>query len=737
MKRAPLKSCLSLLLASGVEAQSLENEDIRVELSPDTGSITRLVDKHSGTEMITDAQQASLYQLMLPPIGERTRRILSWQQEASVVQVDPAQLEIRYAALQPDEAQYIFGSGVTHFPEPLLEVRAVVSLRLDGPHVVGRVNIENGSRETIPGVAFPVLGGLAPAAEGKVAQIVLPSLSQRVFARTLGAFTGERVNRYPAMLAASWLSYESGSLNLGIEARSELDAQDAWFALEEGHFEPGSAYRGRYRHPFIAWVSWPHIAAQSEWTSPELWIHLHDGDWHMLSAEHREWYRARLDPGADKGAYKGAYKRANKRTGDRWRDSLGFATYQLKRDDNTVDWTYSDLDQLAEFAAHAGMDRLVIEGWRAVEGAGNPAPRGEIADPRLGGPANLKAANERLAARGVELLFAFHPALLNVFADAYPSSDALWAVRTSRQADQIPVSFLAHTFDYPSAINTGHLMIEIDPTSGASDYLLGEAARLQAEYGMRNLFLKGVGQRAFLSYSRNRGTAPQDIYRSGYERLLGGLRGIFPDGLLLNEGFNDLVNRYGDAAYTWDQGHDAAILPYSVPWRYLSNDVEALDYAAANASFAHKALINLVVDGGRGHVAGYPEFARHLLALRDLKRSSAPCYADAEFRDREGLRKVAAPEQVVVSTFRNPESGALGVVMANLGSDAASVSFELDTEGSAGSTKLFRQHADAGEQHPVGGALLGAELQPFEVALYCLESAVGIANGGQDDETVQ
>jgi hypothetical protein len=709
MKRTPLEWWLCLLLASGAQARSLENDDIRVELSPGTGSITRLVDKRSGAEMITDSQQASLYQLMLAPIGERTRRILSWQQKAAVVQVGAGQLEIRYAALQPDEAQYIFGAGVMHFPEPQLEVRAVVSLRLDGAHVVGRLHIENRSRETILGVAFPVLGGLAPGTQDNPARIVLPSLSQRVFTRTLGAFTGERVNRYPAMLAASWLSYESGSFNLGIEARSDPEAQDAWFALEPGHFEPGSAYRGRYRHPFIAWLSWPHIAAQSDWTSPEMWIHLHGGDWHTLSAEHREWYRARLDQSADRSG------------GDRWRESPGFATYRLKRDDNTVDWTYADLDRLAESAADAGIDRLVIEGWRAIEGAGNPAPRGEIADPRLGGAAGLKAANERLAPRGVELLFAFHPALMNVRADEYPSADALWAVRTSRQADQIPVSFLAHTFDWPAAIDTGHLLLEIDPTSGASGFLLGEATRLQAEYGMRNLFLKGVGQRAFLSYGRNRGTVPQDTYRIGYEKLLGGLRRIYPEGLIVNEGFNDLVNPHADAAYTWDQGHDAAILPYSVPWHYLSNDVEALDYAAANASFAHKALINLVIDGGRGHVARYPEFASHLRALRDLKRSSATCYADAEFRDREGLRKVEAPDHVVVSTYRHLESGALGIVMANLGGEAAPVSFELETAEPGGTSKLFRQRADAGEQQKFGGALLGAELQPFEVALYCLE----------------
>jgi hypothetical protein len=694
---------LSLLVTATARAETLENDRLRVEVSEETGSLVSLVDKRSGQELITDAQQVRLFQLLLPTIGERTRRIQSWQQRAEVRRHAPDHLEIRYAGLRPDEQQYVFGSGVMHFAEPALDIAAVVDLRLEDEHVVGRIRIDNGSRETIDGVAFPFLGGLAPQSADRPARIVLPSLSQRVFVQTMGAFTGERVNRYPAMLAASWLNYEVGELGVGIEARSGLDAQDAWFALSPGSFQPGSAYRRGYNYPFIAWLSWPHVMADTVWTSPEMRIHLHAGDWHAIAAEHREWFRRQsaADPGT------------------RWDERLGFATYRLKRDDNTIDWGYADLDALADDAAQAGFDRLVVEGWRAVEGPGNPAPRGEIADPRLGGGAALKAANERLAARGVDVLYAFHPTLLNRYAENYPSPDALWSVKTSREAEQIPVSFLAWTLDWPATLSTGHLMVEIDPLSEATDYLLGEAVRIRDEYGFRNLFLKGVGQRAFLSYSRNRGAPPQSVYRLGYEALLGGLRRIYGDGLLLSEGFNDLVNRYGDAGYTWDQGHDAAILPFTAPWQYLSNDVEALDYAAANASFAHKALINLVVDGGRGRVARYPEFARHLRQLQRLKAATAPCCAHAEFRDREGLRDLQAPEQTAVAVFRNRNGSQRGIVLANLDGHPAEVSFELADPVIDGRADLYRLASEGPESTALSGRA-DFVLQPFEVAVLCL-----------------
>jgi hypothetical protein len=338
----------------------------------------------------------------------------------------------------------------------------------------------------------------------------------------------------------------------------------------------------------------------------------------------------------------------------------------------------------------------------------------------MGGAAGLKEVNDRLAARGIDVLYSFHPTLLNRFANDYPSPDALWTVKTSREAEQIPVNFLAWTLDYPATLNTGHLMVEIDPLSPATEFLLAEAARLKDEYGVRNLFLKGVGQRAFLSYSRNRGVAPQSVYRLGYRNLLGGLRRLYGDGLLLNEGFNDLVNRFGDAAYTWDQGHDAAILPFAVPWQYLSNDVEALDYAAANASFAYKALINLVIDGGRGTVSRYPEFARHLRALRRLKAATAPCYATAEFRDHEGLRDLETPGHAVVAVFGNRSGRQQGIVLANLDAAATGVSFALEVPPARGYAGVHRLAEDGPDRVSTDGGMR-VELQPFEVVVICLE----------------
>jgi hypothetical protein len=174
----------------------------------------------------------------------------------------------------------------------------------------------------------------------------------------------------------------------------------------------------------------------------------------------------------------------------------------------------------------------------------------------------------------------------------------------------------------------------------------------------------GVGQRAFLSYNRHTGATPQSAYVTGYAKLLGGLREIYGDGLLLNEGINDLVDRYGDGAYTWNQSQDPAVLAYSVPWTAFSNDVEALDYAAVNTAFVHKMLANLVVDGGAGTVDEYPEFAAHLQALQALEAATREYYGEAEFRDHDGLKSIASDTGIVTAVFVHPTRAASSAACA-------------------------------------------------------------------------
>lgn len=650
---------LQVMAAAG----TLENQYLRLQVSSQNGSVIHLVDKRTGTDYIGNLKDARLFRLLIPRKGYLSRRINSWGQKAEQVEVSNGVLTIRFHHLQISRHRYYFQSGVMDVPEPRLNIDVTVTFRLHGRSILGRIEVDNHSLVEITDVTFPWLGGLIEKSAGKPAEVVLPSVGQKILLNTSGSLSGAHAKRYPALLASTWINYEFPGKSVGIEARSQADSQDAFLFLTRGTLASDSTYAYGAHSPYIAWNFYPHIPTDSQWTSPEVVIHVEDSDWHAIARDHREWYRSHFSP-----TYSTAFNR-----------SIGFATYRLKKQNNDINWSYAQIPMLARQAEMAGIRDLVIEGWRKQEGNGNHCPFEEIADPRLGGAAKLKATIGELHKQGIKLIFAFHPNLIDTVSKQYQEGAAKrWTVKTRRQANQLPPSYTFYTFDYPYWQSASHYWAVMDPTTAGTDYLLKQAKRLRDDYGFRNLFLRGVGLESFLSYNHFDPVPPQKVYEVGYAKLLGGLKKLFPQGMLMMEGFNDLVNRYSSAGYGWNQSVDPQILAYSLPWVPFSNDVEALDYDKANESFARKVLINLIVNGGDGTVGRYREFARHLEELEILKKATAPYYADADFRDHDGVKVLQSNPKVVLSVFRNRASRQMGIVVANLGKDPQTASFELE-----------------------------------------------------------
>ena len=683
----------------------LENEHIRLEVSTENGSIIHIVDKKTNVDYIGDAKATRLFRLLLPRPDYLARRINSWEQKAKSIDVKDGNLEIRFQNPQISRQRYYFQSGIMDVAEPQVDIDVTVTFRLDGRHILGKIQVENRTLDEITDVTFPWVSGLAQDVKGKPPKAVLPSLADKALpaAAAGGMLLGERFRRYPALLATTWVNYELSVGSIGIEALSTPETQDAFISVIPGDTSDSPSYGSGPLPLYIAWNFYPHIGGGTSWTSPETLIHVHDSDWHTIASEHREWHREHRSPPQST-----AFDRA-----------IGFATYRLKRHDNNASWTYDELPKLAEQAETAGIRVLVVDGWRQQEGDGNPCPFGETADPRIGGAPKLKSLIESLRQKGTELVFSFHPTLLDTASKEYKEGAQRWAVKTRRQANQLPPAYTFYTYDYPYEPQASHYWAVVDPSTAATDYLLQEAKRLRDEYGFRNLFLRGVGLQSFLSYNKYAPATPQKVYEFGYRNFLGGLKDLYPQGILMMEGLNDLVNSYASAGYTWNQAEGAEVLSYSFPWVPFSNDVEALDYDQANASFARKILINLIVDGGDGTVGRYAEFASHLKALQALKEKTAAYYADAEFRDHEGLKKSGADPESIVSTFVNRSTKQTGIVLANLASQKKRLALELDTSSMATKGQLFRLN---GQQESIELApSWSVELGPYEVAILGIE----------------
>jgi len=688
-----LPLCLRAMDTSNI----LENDALRLEVSPETGAITRILDKHTNTEYIAPHARPRLFQLLLPNPANLSRQINSWDQKPVSVAVQDGVLTLKFQNLQIAQQQYLFQAGDLESVQPKLSISVTVTFRLQGEHILASIEVENHSLDQITDVVFPWLDGLPRSAAGRPFSIVLPSLAQKTLTSAPEFLFGERAKSYPALLATSWLDYQNGSQGIGIEVQCPPESQEGLVSISPS--VPGADQALNQRGgPYIGWDFYPHIDGQTTWKSYPVVIHVHNSDWHSIAAEHREWYRENRHP-----------ERVTA-----FDDAVGFSTYRLKKDDNTINWTYDDLTKLTGISEKAGMRDLVIDGWREREGPGNPSPFGEIADPHMGGAARLKSVVEKLQQSHVNLLFAFHPAYLNTAAPDYKNENIRWAVRTRRQVEQMQPQFTFYTFDYPYEEEIAHFWGVVDPSLPVTDRLLQDAQRLRDEYGFRNLFLRGVGLQSYLSYNKEDVVPPQKVFEVGYEHFLGGLHTLFAGGMLLMEGFNDLVNPYGVGGYTWVQNEDAEVLAYSIPWVPFSNDVDALDYDQANQSFARKVLINLIVDGGDGTVERCPEFARHLKALQNLKGAASPYYSQAEFRDHDGLKKIDAESQVIVSVFDNASQKKRGIVLANLSDQGKKAAVELDSQSSGMKAHLFRL---GGQQTEIELPEISVQLAPYEVVV--------------------
>lgn len=691
---------LPLRLPAMDDAAALENDAIRLEVSPQTGAITRIFDKRTNTEYVEPQARTRLFQLVLPRPGNLARQIVSTDQEPVSVAVADGALTIKFENLQILQKTYLFQAGDMDSPQPKIPIAVTVTLRLQGEHILASIEIENHSLERITDVVFPRLDNLPTTSGNRPFQVVLPSLSDKKLTGGPEFLFGERAKTYPALLATSWLDYQDGDKGIGIEIQSSPESQEGLVYLTANGLVAANRPAGGLR--YIGWNFYPHINGMSSWKSPAIILHVHGSDWHTIAAEHREWYRAQHSP----------------KMVIAFDDAVAFSTYRLKTDNNTINWKYDELPKLADISAKAGISDLVIDGWREREGPGNPSPFGEFPDARLGGAARLKAANDQLQRNHVNLLFAFHPAYVNTATDYYKKEGVRWTVRTRREVEQMQPQFTFYTFDYPYEEEIAHFWGVVDPSLPVTDQLLRDAQRLKEEYGFRNLFLRGVGLQSYLSYNKEDVVPPQKVYEMGYERFLGGLRKLYPGGMLLMEGFNDLVNPYGDGGYTWVQNTDAEVLAYSIPWTPFSNDVDALDYDQVNLSFARKILVNLMVDGGDGSVERYPQFAQHLKALQSLKEATAPYYAQAEFRDHDGLQKIDAESQVQVSVFENTAAKKRGIVLANLSEQKKKATLKLN-QSSGMKGRLFRL---GGQQAEIALPQLSVELAPYEVVVVGIDS---------------
>lgn len=667
---------------------TLENDWIRVSLDAAGGGILSIVHKPRNAEILALPAASTLFRLIAPKAG------------------------LLCHLLEPGRAATSATDHKAEFTFDSPDLLATVRMELAGKAILASLRIENRSSLTIEEIQFPRVTGIAPIDGGRV---TLPNFGRRRLDPFGPDMSGDRRHaeqylakftaRYPERMVTAWCDYASEDYGLGIEARhTDFGIVDFLVAKTVD----------KKAEPFVRTLdlvaAHPRRIAPGEvWESPPMRLLLHEGDWHTVADDHREWVETWLAP------------RTPVRT---FADSIGWHYFFLKHQDGSHRFTYADIPRMARAALNAGCPYLLLFGWHAP-GHDNHYCYRYIPDEAWGGADALRAGIEQARAMGAQVIPFFNGTLANVNTPEHRAFGHAWEARTREKAPYYAGDWAGFTVDVPTA-SRGRMHHELCPTPEHRQFFLETLRRIVSDYGFGNIQLDQIAIKMMPCFNEDHGHAhPDRAFTDGIAALLRETRAFVdaahPGGMLLSECTNEFTGQWCDGAWTWDFMDDAEPILYACPWLLTSTCMDAMEFGETNRAFVHKILLDLRIGGGDELITDYPAFAEHVRRLAELKRRTRRYYSDACFRDREGISEVRTEGNgaVVARTFRNRSGNTACIAIGETA--GAPVVAALTPNFPAVKELTLESSSGASTPLPVRDGCVSFRLDAYETALLCFD----------------
>lgn len=633
---------------------TIQNEQVEIRFDQ-KGAIVGLRDNRLKREYITNHHFANLFRLLLPT-GEWDGRYADSrdQQDILVTEVDQGTIRFHY----PEITAAGQATGVS----------AVAVISLSGDSLAFSLKVLNRSSTLVNRVLYPVLSGFERSPE----DLVYVTPTQLEAGSTGGVSTrfqkpfdslgngnhkgwssdnNRRSLRYPHFLVSSWVDYSNSGGGVSLETRNPgFDLVD--FCLEREIKKAADDPKNNIDVLTFSLQQHINIRQGEEWSSQNAMVRCHLGDWHMPALEHRRWLETvSQKPDIPK----------------EFRESLGWCFYFMKHQDGTVANTYDDLPKMAQAALAAGIKNILLFGW-TKHGHDNYYPFGYFPNEAWGGEEKLKEQIAVCKGMGCRIIPFFNGTLLDISTREYAEKGDGWCVKGRTGSVYQGYDFSKAVTDYGFATASHPLTTERDMTlhdicitsQEARAWWRSEIQRIVGQYQFGNLQLDQIGHKCYACYDESHGhQKPQDAYAKDLEGLLSDVRNqvlsINPDGVIIGEGFNDLIAQFCDGFWNWNQLEHAELLRYSVPWADYSCEIDALEFDKTNYCFANRILLDLKVEGGMGNLSEYPLYSEHLKKLSRLKEKLYFSYGLGYFNDTDSIAW-QADDQVKIAQFDNDAS---------------------------------------------------------------------------------
>jgi hypothetical protein len=718
------------------ETAVLENSRIEIRLDPASGVVTGLRNKVTGTEYLGQGP-FEVFRLVYAtwefhgapvddPWSATTGTLVkgSMQRAASKrFERTPrgGRLEVAYDRLRLEKRTID------------VALRYTVELRDDDEETRWRLFIRNDGEGTVKEAHFPLLSGL-----GRFDALLMPNESGQRLADPIDRLSDDIPVvslEYPSRGSMQWFDY--GSPDAGLYMAS-YDADLDYTRMCFGRMGEG--------RPAGMWiVKYPFAASGTSWSSPEIGVGAHAGDWHWGADRYRTWLetwtrKAEVPP------------KIQEMIG-------GLGEIMIKAPDGRVRNPYEAMVTLARQVRESPRGAaFMASGWMR-DGHDTYYPE-YVPIAELGGEEALVAAVDRVHKQGVAVTAYVNGRLANVETDTYRKSGKGWSVLGRAPGLGVnSTDFFEllerwnQTWDRPGE---GWFAVMCPFVREWQDHLVGEVSRVVGRYHFDGVFLDQPGSYyGELCHNPAHGHAtPAAAWGPGllelFRRVRAEMRRLDPDSILWTEGMNDAFGQHMD--YFMDK--NPLWLPMRVHpdcetfvemWRYtrpdsiLVNDPATYSYPPSHDPVhGEKYAFVLGVRGlsasrGRG-IEGPKDPGPEAAARRAVVERIARLWIAGEayllhgrFMDDVGL-KVSTPD-VLAKVYRGPDGVAVPVWNTRDEPVSALLSVDLAAAGVSGGGAARATLLGDGASLPLetagGGTRVRVILPAHEVDVVVLEAGEG------------
>jgi hypothetical protein len=276
----------------------LEDDRYLVEVSRANGSITRILDKKGGIELIREPRLADSFRFTLPIPGKESWETLEanyiWGKEQKLSSFDAATKKLTLHWDQP----------MANYLGEKFEVKAAMGIELTDDGILFSFMIDNSTPYQIGEVFFPLIGGIQGLGKTglqlKTTQLIRPAGADAVATADifhvftnmswLGDQCPEQFYSYPKD-GETWMEFFAPklnrSVNFGVQdpakrpltLRMELIPSSSLVVREDGNWPRPHELKGQPVGVSACFVDFANAPARKTYTAPSVIISFHDGDW--------------------------------------------------------------------------------------------------------------------------------------------------------------------------------------------------------------------------------------------------------------------------------------------------------------------------------------------------------------------------------------------------------------------------------------------------------------------------